>query len=152
MTFQAAVSGTPELRGAFRHGVEALARPHRRHIQGNASRLRGSVDLDAHLLRIYPEASRWDYGIGWLETNGRECAIWVEVHHANSGHVGDMVAKVTWLKNWLQMRAPVLKSMTRANGFVWVASGAISFRKGTPQAIRLAQVGLSFPRKQLLLG
>ena len=153
MRFREAVDATAELRGACLPGLQALKESDRNRIQcADTRRLKGSIDLEVRLKDHYREYPQWDYGIGWLEAAGRECAIWVEVHPASSGHVDDMIRKVTWLKNWLRNHAPCLKSLTRVeNGYAWVATAGISFRPGSPQAQKLTRAGVSFPQKQLRL-
>jgi hypothetical protein len=75
--------------------------------------------------------------------------LWVEVHPASSLHVDDVLAKLRWLRMWLAGHAPELGRMPRR--FHWVATGGIAFARGSPQARRIAQHGVSFPVKLLEL-
>lgn len=154
MRFCQAVEATRELRGAYRQGLQALKEADRNRIlYADSRRLKGSVNVEAHLSGRYPNAALWDYGIGWLDDPQTECAIWAEVHPASAGlNIGQMLGKAAWLKDWLRKHAPSLNKLTRSeDGFVWIASGAISFRQGTPQAMKLAKAGVSFPQKILRL-
>jgi len=152
MTFQNAVEAVNDLSGAYSPGLRALREGDRNRIRcANTRRLSGSVDLDEALRRSHPNDPLWDYGIGWT-TGASDQAIWVEVHPASSGHVADVVKKVTWLKEWLKERATPLLDITRENkAYVWLASGGVSLQRGSRQARQLAMAGVSFPVEALLL-
>lgn len=153
MTFTRAVESVPALKGAYRPGLGALRKRDRQSARSRDPRsLAGSVDLDEALRESEPNAERWDYGIGYRE--GRdEHAIWVEVHPANSRHVGKVIAKARWLKRWLDANARELLRMTRPrDGFVWVASRRVGLPRGSPEARQLAEAGVSFPRTEVELG
>jgi len=95
----------------------------------------GSADLDEALKPRCPQDPRWDYGIGF-EHQGREVAIWVEVHSAgNAEDVRAVIEKAEWLKAQLA-RVTQLQQMTR-RPFVWVASGRNTLTK-SGKALRLA--------------
>ncbi|MGQ9589560.1 MAG: hypothetical protein ACUVYA_04615 [Planctomycetota bacterium] len=153
MTFSRAVGSVPALGGAYRRGLGALRKRDRRRVRSRDTRsLAGSVDLDEALRESQPNAERWDYGIGYREGSD-EHAIWVEVHAADSHHVGKVIAKARWLKRWLDDNARELLRMTRPrDGFVWVASGRVGLPQGSPEARELAEAGASFPRTELELG
>jgi hypothetical protein len=104
-------------------------------------RLAGSVDLDAALADKFPNDARWDYGIGHQPADAKgEMVYWVEIHPATSGEVKVVLAKLAWLKRWLQASAPRLRKMRRA--FVWVSSGKTSFTLSSPQQKQFALLGL----------
>lgn len=152
MTFRAAVQEAAELAAHFRPGLQALTSAHAgRVVCAHPRKLTGSINIDAALQPAFPNAPRWDYGIGYVERHA-EVAIWVEVHSANSTHVSEVIDKVKWLRKWLSDHAPALFKMTRrSDGFVWVATGPVALQRGSRQARQLAQAGVSFPRRNLKL-
>lgn len=152
MVFKEAVSKTKELSDAYFAGIQALTETDRNRIRCEYThRLSGSVNLENSLRSRYIGKPIWDYGIGWRAPRKSECAIWIEVHFADSGHVEDVLKKVRWLKNWLRVKAPTLMDMTREKGYVWIASGSVSLSSTSRQARQLANEGVSFPQKTLVL-
>lgn len=73
----------------------------------------------------------------------------LEVHSAATTDVDTMVKKLEWLKNGLGTKAPELRRLTAENGYLWIASGGVHIRKGSPQDKRLRKEGLAFPREHL---
>lgn len=150
MTFRQAVEDAPPpVSGAFREGIQALERSHRRHVTcGDPRRLTGSIDLDKALEREpgYAEASRWDYGVGYRPRNGDEQAVWVEVHSATTREVSVVLRKLQWLRDWLNGNAEQLVRMTNATAedrrFVWIASAGVRIPGNSPQARRLNASGI----------
>ena len=142
MTFQQAVENTANIATAYRTGLRALRRTDRRHITAeDTGRISGSVDLESALQALLPNAPRWDYGVGHRPTNGRgEMVYWIEIHPANSGEIKAVLAKLNWLKNWLQTHARDLHGMKAA--FVWVSSGKTTLSPTAPQRKKMALVGL----------
>jgi hypothetical protein len=104
------------------------------------------VDIDAALRDEFPNAARWDYAIG-IKAHTDDFVAWLEVHPASSRHVNEVIEKLLWLKDWLQTSAAELDALPRR--FHWVASGAVSFDRASPQAKRIAQAGLRFPAKHI---
>jgi hypothetical protein len=153
MGFRKAVNATQELSGAYFSGIRALAEVDRNRIEClQTRRLRGSVNLETTLRDYYPNEPIWDYGVGWRVDTKNDCAVWIEVHPASSGHVDSVINKVKWLKIWLQTSAPALSSLTRGNdGYVWIASGRVLFQRTSRQARQLAAAGVSFPRERFML-
>jgi hypothetical protein len=153
MCFKEAVNATAELSGAFRPGIQAIAEADRNRLDcDNTRRLAGSVNLEECLRPIRAGEPIWDYGIGWCTNGSKECAIWIEVHPASSGHVRDVINKAKWLKDWLCDKAPALNTLTRPeDGYVWIASGRVALQRGSPQARLLAMAGVSFPREKFRL-
>jgi len=85
---------------------------------------------------------RWDYGIGIASSPG-DALIWVEVHPASStGNVDEVLRKLGWLKTWMRGDAPAPWQLPRR--FVWLATGRVAFRSGSPHMYRVAQKGLLF--------
>jgi hypothetical protein len=115
----------------------------------NPRRLRGSVNLDDALRLALPNDPRWDYAIGISQRSHSDRAVWLEVHPASSLHVGEVLNKLRWLKGWLASDAPELQGLPAH--FCWVATGSVSFRRGSREEKRIAQEGIRFPSKLLNL-
>ncbi len=149
MKFRNAVRNTSEVKDAYRPGLEALRDKDRNRISfGDTRRIRGSINLDSSLAESYPNLSRWDYGIGFEKNIKTDKVVWLEVHPAKADEVKSMIAKLNWLKNWLQDSAPALRRITLGDSpFVWVASGGVAFQKSSQQARILASAGLTFPQE-----
>jgi hypothetical protein len=140
--FKHAVEQTPEIKDAFRNGLQALRRRDKRHVAPqDPQRLTGSVDVDAAVNDLYQNDPRWDYAVGQRHTNlDEEMVYWIEIHPANDRAVDDVLAKLEWLKMWLEDKAPKLNAMRRE--FIWVSSGTTSFTLTSPQQKRFALLGL----------
>lgn len=149
MLFETAVKKTPDVAGQCRPGLQALSSRDVARIRiVNSQRLSGSVNIDLALEKTYPEDPRWDYAVGYRATQG-EKIYWIEIHPANEGAISDVLAKLAWLKRWLNDSAPMLHRI-RAE-FVWVSSGRTSFNASSPQAKKLAQSGLRNVGKTLVI-
>ena len=159
MTFREAVEDTPPpVNGAYRAGIQALERRHRGHVTCEDSRrLTGSIDLDKALEREpgYANAPRWDYGVGYKPRNGREQAVWVEVHSATTKEVSAVLRKLQWLRDWLNGNAEQLMRMTNASAkgcrYVWIASASVKIPGNSPQARLLNTSGIGKVRRHLSL-
>lgn len=159
MTFKEAVEAAPSpVNSAYCQGKQALENKHRRLVTcADSRRLTGSIFLDSALAQEsgYANKPRWDYGLGYKPKNGRERAIWVEVHSATTKQVSAVLNKLQWLRDWLNSEAEQLKKMTFLAKddirFVWIASSSVKILKHSPQARRLSQSGISSVRKNLSL-
>ena len=153
MVFRGAVNATEELSGAYCQGIRALPKADRKRLKFTKTRrVTGSVNLEDSLRDHYPDEPIWDYGVGWRMDRRSDCAVWIEVHPASSGHVGGVIKKVKWLKDWLQTNAPALRGITRGtDGYVWIASGRVLLQRSSRQARQLAAAGVSFPCERFLL-
>jgi hypothetical protein len=100
------INQTSELEGAYRQFLSALAKKYRSHIIMDRNLCEGSVDIDTHLVRKYPQDNRWDYVIGYNRK-----AYFVEFHSAKDSEVKVVIKKLQWLKNWLTTKAPLLKAL-----------------------------------------
>ncbi len=156
MTFKKAVEATPyPVNGAYRRGKQAMENGHRSLVTcAPPGRLTGSIDLDAALRQRRPNDNRWDYGLGYKPANGRERAIWVEVHSAKTSEVTRVLRKLRWLKNWLNEEAHDLRRLTDRAGkntrYVWIASGKNKIPGNSPEARRLNQSGLPLKKRLAL--
>lgn len=148
--FRRAVEAAPApVDRAWRPGLEALERHHRRKVSGaDRSRITGSIYLDAALQQVprYASKPRWDYGIGHRPPSGAERAIWIEVHKAETGEVAPVLAKLRQLREWLAQEADDLRRMTDRSGadkrYIWIATDKIRIPRNAPQRRRLNQSGL----------
>jgi len=145
MTFKKAIESTPSVAASYKVGLQALRKQDKPHVQPQSpNRLTGSADIDAALTAAYPQANRWDYGIGHQPTNeaneANEVIYWVEIHSANSKEVNVVLAKLEFHRAWLKNSAPALEKIRRK--FVWVSSGKTHFSLSAPQKKKFAQLGL----------
>ncbi len=63
--FQTAVENTDDLKGGYRKGLQALKGNSLKVSITDKKKLFGSVDIDGCTKLLYPNASRWDYSIGY---------------------------------------------------------------------------------------
>lgn len=143
---------------ACKPGKKALERKHRNLVNcEEPQRITGSVNLDAALasLRKYASEPRWDYGLGYIPEDGRECALWVEVHTATTREVSAVLRKLRWLEQWLNSSADDLRKLTDSadekNRFVWIASNGVHIPPNSRQARELNRSAIRKPRKTLNL-
>jgi hypothetical protein len=148
MSFRRAVGLSAAIRDHLCDGLQALKPADRKRVRVNQPRrLCGSVDLDGTTKAAAPDASRWDYVIG-LKTNGAsDHVVWMEVHPASSTHISEVLAKLHWLRTWIQAEAQDLAALPAA--FVWVASGEVKLLSGGSHRRRLAEQGLRFAGRTL---
>lgn len=132
--FTDAVKNTPEICLGLRIGLQALKNDAGRVEATDNRKLNGSVDIDETTKNLYPEASRWDYVIGY---EGK--AYFLEVHSANTSEVKNVLKKADWLRKWLDTKAPNLKAISGSNCFYWVSTNDFQIVSPSPQARKLAQ-------------
>ncbi len=142
MSFKDAAKRTPDVKDAWRPGLQALRTEDKLHVEPQApNRLRGSADIDAALLKKEPNANRWDFGIAYQhEDRDDEVIYWTEVHSAHDSEVNVVIRKAQWLLQWLNTRAPRLNAFER--DIVWVSSGATAMTLSSPKQKQMALVGL----------
>ncbi len=158
-TFADAVKAAPQpVAAALQTGKQALSRAHRAQVVcEDETRWTGSIELDEALEQdpAHGNANRWDYGLGYKDPDGRESAVWVEVHSAETGEVSTVINKLRWLKDYLPTNCPDLSALTRAAPekfrFVWVASGRYAILPNSPQLRALRTAGLDPPVRRLVL-
>ncbi|MGH7454202.1 MAG: hypothetical protein ACRENG_22805 [bacterium] len=150
MKFRERVQATPALAKTLKNGLQALLPDDRGRIEcKNPRALAGSVNVDAVLKEVLPNAPRWDYVIGIHIDKNSDRVIWIEVHPASSHHINDVLVKLQWLKNWLKTDAPRLDELPRE--FVWIASGMVAIPPGSPQRKKLAERGLVFAGSRFVI-
>lgn len=140
--FRLAVEGTKQTSHGYLTGLQALGSNSTKISVSNPRLLNGSVDIDHCVKDIYPEENRWDYAIGY-----NNAAYFIEIHPAETSAVSKMIAKVTWLKQWLKIQAPLLdKIKSSQNTFQWVPSGRNAIAKNSREAFRLSKSGISITK------
>jgi hypothetical protein len=145
MSFQRAVRATPAIAPHYRPGLQALRRQDASMMRiADGRRLDGSVALDEVL-----QYARWDYGVGIRARANQVQAIWIEIHPASSSHVGGVLAKLDWLRNWLRDEAPAFAGI-RAR-YVRLATGTVALPQNSPKRKLIASQGLEFCAKLLNL-
>jgi hypothetical protein len=148
MTFKKAVEAAdPPLNASYQLGLQALGPYSRKVTCGNV--VTGSVDIDSALARIpqHASANRWDYGIGYKPSKGKESAVWIEVHGANIDEVGTVARKAKWLKDYLRQHAPELWQLTLKSPenlrYVWLGTKSVHLKMNTPAFRQAAQQGIT---------
>jgi len=151
VNFCQTVSQTPNLSSAWKPGLGALRARDRPHVKPQSPhQLSGSVDLDKALKKVQPHANsnRWDFGIGYRHTNrAKDFIYWVEIHTASQSEVDVILAKLRWLREWLQGDGRALNRFER--DFIWISSGSTSFTLTSPQQKQFALLGLQHKGKVL---
>lgn len=121
MSFQNVVQSMPSIRGCYRIGLQALGNYRNKIAPANTRNCSGSVDLDDCLSEAEPQASRWDYIIGYKNE-----AYFVEVHSA-SGQVSKVLDKANWLRNWLKNDGESLSEIHYKNkNFHWIPTNGVN--------------------------
>ncbi len=158
MTFQQAVMATREpVRSALKPGKRGMKGEHRWQVDcAKPERITASFDLDAAYAKAQPQANRWDYGLGFQEQDGKETALWIEIHPASPGEVDVVLRKHQWLLNWLKTEARELASLSRRPSggkiFFWLATASgVNIRRGSFHARRLQNAGFDLPRQKMTL-
>lgn len=139
-TFKEIVAQTPDISNCYQPGLQAFSKSYRSKINlSNPNLCNGSVELDKCVETKYPQQSRWDHMLCYQDE-----VYFVEFHHASTGAVSTMLAKLEWLKNWLVLNAPLINNYkaTSRSPFVWIHTGGNSILPQSNQARRIAQAGL----------
>lgn len=118
-------------------------------------RFKGSVDLDEQFKEFEPNSNRWDYGVGL--NDGKEFAVWIEMHPASSlEDVKLVLKKLKWLQSKLnspgferlfELTDAAEKKGVRA--YHWIYKGRAKFRVGGQEEVLLAKVGMNLPGRGL---
>ena len=109
-SFKKAVDNTPEIAKCYQSGLQALGSYSKKIELKDTSLCSGSIDIDACTRTHYPEDNRWDYALCY---NSK--VYFVEVHSANTGEVSTVFKKLTWLKDWLNHKAPEINKLKAPN-------------------------------------
>lgn len=143
MSFKQAIDNTPLLKNDFKKGLKALGSNSTKVDPNDPKKCEGSVDIDTAVKSIYPNASRWDYAVGY---NGK--TYFIEVHSAKTDEVNCFLNKLQWLKDFLINDAPELNQEPKS--FHWIASNGNHILPNSSQARKLAQKGITVVRQLTL--
>ncbi len=144
-----AVEKTPDVKGGFKVGLQALKKSDRQKISANdARKVTGSIDIDFLTKEKYPDENRWDYAI---EYEGE--TFFIEVHHASTSAVDKVIAKLHWLKQWLKNAAPDIDALKPKDkcAYHWVYTNEFAILPNSKYAKKLSMNGLGLPKKQWTL-
>lgn len=143
MSFKSAIENTPLLEKAFKNGLHALGSNSSKVKPTDTNKCEGSVDIDIAVKSIYPNASRWDYALGY---DGK--THFIEVHSAKTDEVKPVLNKLQWLKDFLSNDAPNLNKEPKH--FHWIASSGNHILPNSSQARQLAKSGIKVVRQLTL--
>ena len=142
MNFIDAIQNAPEIAQCIRNGLQALGRNSNKIVVRETRDLSGSVDIDTCLVKLYPNEPRWDYVFGY-----KDRVYYVEVHPAeNTRKVGEVTAKLEWLKQWRRRSAKSLEGLESQSTYYWISTGKTlsSLKRGKYRQM-LAQNGIRGP-------
>lgn len=135
ITFQEAVTRTPDVSNAYERGLRALGQYSSKVQLGDTRQCEGSIDIDGATVAIYPGANRWDYSISYKGE-----VYFVEVHTASTGEVSTVLRKLDWLKQWLHTHAPLINSLkTKGNPFYWIHTNGLHILPTSAQFKQVVQ-------------
>ena len=121
MSFQKAIQNIPAISKCYQNGLQALGNHSSMIVPSDPRNCNGSVDLDQCLANTFPNEARWDYAVGY---NNR--CYFIEVHPA-SGQVSQIIAKVTWLRNWLKVEGALLLAIHNDDqSFHWIPTSGVN--------------------------
>jgi len=133
VTFKQKVQNTQEIKNCYQRGLQALRKSDKKKVKvEDTNKLNGSVNIDDCLKSKYPNASRWDYAIGYNNQT-----YFVEVHPAIPREIKELAKKLNWLKNW-KRNTPFRND----NNFYWVASGKVGILPKSNDSKRIANLGI----------
>ena len=134
-----ALSKTSTLQQSVCHGLGAMDKAHRKHVDRVIRPdFTDSVDIDASLQAGHEEENRWDYLLGHEPSSS---VIGLEPHSAYTGEVATVIAKKKAARE--QLRAH-LRSGHKVAAWYWVASGRVDFVPHDKVLLRLIQEGITF--------
>lgn len=106
-------------------------------------RVSDSVDLDAAMRPALPNANRWDYLLGLLDTAG---IVAVEPHTATDGEVSVLIAKKREALAFLRMHLNPGRFVDR---WIWITHGRVGFSRMDRAIRQLDQAGIDFQGRHL---
>jgi len=132
MSFYKIIQSIPNIKDGYKKGLQALGTYSVKVIPANARNCNGSIDLDDCLKKSEPQASRWDFVLGYEEKS-----YFVEVHSA-SGQVSKVIEKTMWLRSWLKNEGESLaKIHHEQKNFHWIPTNGVNIIG--KERLRLAQ-------------
>ncbi len=148
--FKRAVEATEEVHMCYKEGKLAILNKERNKVELTDSRkCGGSLFIDQCLIDqgLYPQSNRWDYAIDY---NGE--VFFIEVHTASTSEVRTVLSKLTWLKDWLNHKAPEINALKAKSKtpFYWLQSNGYHISPNSAQERAVIQKGLK-PISKLVL-
>ena len=145
MSFVDAVQRMPEIAECLKTGLQALGSNSSKVEVTSTRSLKGSVDIDTCLKRLYPSDPRWDYVFGY-----KDRVYYVEVHQGKTSEVEDVIAKFSWLKQWRKRSATSLENLKGRSTYHWISvKGTASIGKRSNHRRKLDQSGIRGPSSVL---
>lgn len=127
-------------------GLAALSTAHAACIDDAArARFVESLDLDSALREQHADQPRWDYLVG---DDPVRMIVGIEVHSARDGEVAAVIAK---RRGAIQQLRSQLRPGKRIDAWYWLASGRVDFLHNERAVFRLAQNGIAFVGRRLLV-
>jgi len=117
-SLQKAIEKTACVASQYKNGLNAIRRNERhKFIVPDTRKIGGSLDIDSSVRTMYPEDNRWDYAIEYDNE-----VFFIEIHPAITSEVATVLAKLEWLKKWLNEHAPAIKALkpTQKQAYYWV--------------------------------
>ena len=145
MSFVDAVQRMPEIAECLKTGLQALGSNSSKVEVTSTRSLKGSVDIDTCLKRLYPSDPRWDYVFGY-----KDRVYYVEVHQGKTSEVEDVVKKFNWLKWWRARSAADLEDLKDRSTYHWISTkGTDTIREKSRHRRMLDQNGIYGPSSGL---
>ncbi len=135
-----AVCKTEDVKDGYRTGLNALRGDDKPKILvPNTRKIGGSLDIDTSTESKYPNENRWDYAVEYDKET-----FFIEVHPASTSEVTVVLAKLSWLKQWLRTSAPEIDKLRpeTKRAYHWVFTGRNTILPNSSQARRLSQNGI----------
>ena len=142
---KAAVEQTEDVKGHFKSGLGAIkGNEKQKFVVPDTRKITGSLDIDTSTKEKYPQENRWDYAV---EYDGE--TFFIEVHPGLTNEIPVVIAKLTWLKQWLKEQAPSIAALKPKDKqpFHWVYTNKFAILPSSKYAKQLAQINL-MPVKQ----
>lgn len=143
--FKDAVDATPEVKNCYKPGLQALGVHRAKIVLHDNRKCNGSVEIDECVRAFYPNSNRWDYVFAY-----KSSAYFVEVHSAETNEVSVVLAKLQWLKDWLNEKAPEIGKLKAKQPYYWIQSSRFSIPKTSRQYRLVANNGIK-PIPKLIL-
>jgi len=145
MKFRKAVERTADIADHLRNGLDALSKAHQDSVNAcDPKRIEGSVNIDAALQPTQPNATRWDYAIGYRLNSHEDKAFFAEYHRAQVDQVERVLSKKQWLDDWMS-GTPLDQIPDRQ--YLWVSAGPIRIPPNAPQRRMLSACGVRLVRR-----
>lgn len=113
-----AIEKTACVAGQYKTGLHAIqSNMRQKFIVPDVKKIGGSLDIDTSVKTMYPEDHRWDYAVEYDNE-----VFFIEIHPAITSEITTVLAKLEWLKKWLNEQAPEIKALrpSQKQAYYWV--------------------------------